>query len=278
MNRYLAQGIRVRGWGVLLLWLPAAFGAPPARGLSARRIVADTLAGTVLYWRTPAFVPETLAVDATVSSPHLSLPDDAPRSHRDLCGHLNQNGFSLFSVRRPSAMAVAVLTRAGFDTFVLSQWVGTTRQQISLAVPGFRHEYRKRTLVSDFLWERVKSVDIREAAGIDTRRRVRMDLSGGGFGLYDGIEEMGKNLPRIEGLNDAIVLDYDAPGTKMHAQGGASGEEVEINRNCVAVFVIASDSTGTRDIVAEIEGAMDELGLDLSYRIPEIEPVSCRPE
>ena len=133
-------------------------------------------------------------------------------------------------------------------------------------------------MVSDFMWERIEAADIRGPAGIDSRRRIRMDFSGGGFGRFDGIEEMGKTLPRIVGLDDAVMVDYDAPGTKMHAQGGASGEEVEINRNCAAVFVIAADSVGTGEIVDEIERAMDKLGLDLSYRIPEIEPVSCRPE
>jgi hypothetical protein len=182
-----------------------------------------------------------------------------------LAGRLAANGQAMYRLTDVSAMSVALLIDQGYRVFVLSQWHASLGHKVMLPKPGMPLEEQRHNLVSDFVWEEIEGAALEKPAGTRNDYGVRLSFAGAGHVEYDG-----RDLPARKNRQMLGTLGFSVRVPEVQYS-----EDLNVRRTIFGVYVLAESAKKSRDVVRDIETAMDRLKLDLSYGVPKVSAVKA---
>lgn len=215
---------------------------------------AGRLAGRRFYWENERIELDTLGWEKCLSeSAGIESPGNSPDSSVPV---LARHGKVLYRVVDPSAIAVAVLRGLDYPVVMLTQWSGKVR----IYDLDTRGHIEDENIITDFLWESVDSARIESPRKVEDRYRIRMFFGRAGVSDFFGKESLELSRSQIMGTRGLDLLKRE---------DGYSPERNQY-RLILKVYTVANSETEPSDIISAIEEGMDELKLDLSYRIPRL--------
>lgn len=225
---------------------------------------AGRFLGYHLYW-----VPKVIVSPDTLDWGCLGAV--APPSEREAitsvdsaASFLGERGWALYRISDCSAIGLALLAEQGYHLCALAQWHASLNRKVIVALPGMPQTEKRHSLITDYHWEPVERVRLYEAKTSTGNYRVEVHFADHGYSGYD-------DKDRVTGDNAQML---GTTGFSLRIPELGYNEDLNVRRKVFALYLIAPAEKRARDIVAEIEKAMDARGLDLSYRVPEIVPVA----
>ncbi len=176
---------------------------------------------------------------------------------------LAERDYALYRVKKCSAIGLALLAEQGYHICALVQWHASLNRKVIVALPGMPQTEKRHSLISDFHWEPVKQVRFSPVGTGADGYRIEVHFADHGYSRY-------ADKDRVTGDNARML---GTTGLSLHMPELAYNEDLNVRRKMFALCLIAPAGKQARDIVAEVEKGMDVRGLDLSYTVPEIEPV-----
>lgn len=233
----------------------------------ARRVKAGEMLGATFYWEAREQTFDTLRWNDAEKD--LEVKDKGARGVIQSCRPLAAVGKQAFRLKNLTALSLVILKDLGFEIYFLTQWGGTTKNEIKVAVPGIDDQYKRHSILSDFLWERLDRYEIEKPTTMEPSYTVRVYFSNHGYGTYSGKEKLRTNRVQILGVSDGLVLEFAS---------GDSYEDVTVGRLVHDAYLITDTDLTVKKIIRQVEKTMDKLELDLSYKPPELVPVTCESE
>lgn len=230
-------------------------------GVDARTVVGS-LYGHDVFWMEPAMRLDTLhwyGVERThfaVDSTERHIPEEATALFAD-------SGMQLFELKDLTAMSVAILKDRGYTVAFLAQWNATPSQYIDIYgnVEGTTNaDYERRRIVTDFIWEVLEAADVGKPSKLGGDYTVTLRFEGNGWSRCDGKEDVCKHVMQLATGGEAVHLRF------------VNDMEFELafSRRLYRAVLVAPAGKKPSRIISELEGVMDALKLDLSYKVPKV--------
>jgi hypothetical protein len=232
---------------------------------SAQNVLAGVMLNHPFYWDADNLKIDTLGFEAALKTA-AALDISKARTPRQACDSVLLKGKTFHRLKDPNAMSLAILADAGYPLLALTQWTGATETDVKVSSRGLDKDYMKRRLLTDMLWEVVDSAEVQKPAKTATDYTINLHFAEAGYSTWLAKDPIGPEGRQIMGTTAGIVLNYN--------QGGMS-EDITVRRTIRSVYTIADASAKPQTITSAIEKGMDKLGLDLSYKVPELARVAC---
>lgn len=236
----------------------------PVHDMHPRRVVdsayvAGSLLGRPLFWRYDLAPHDTLGLAQVLAPFEVAVPRGS--SAQAVAAALAEGGMRLYRLREATAIAVALLQRIGYRTLMMTQWSSTVKGNW----PGDHRTYiQDEGIFSDWLWESVSVAEIQRAPLV----------RGGGFDVCLHFREGGASSWHGQSTVDLRRRAVITPHGVVLRKTGRPYVAGNPYRLVTATYVIVPDAMGVDDIARELERAMDRLGLDITYRTPELSAVA----
>jgi hypothetical protein len=224
--------------------------------------IAGQMLGKTFFLETSLSQWDTLGWEAVEK-----LEDVKPsstKSPKGTCAGFAAAGKSVLKVKNPSSVCVAILRNLGYHMWFLTHWGSVSN--LESVLPGTDGNYVAQRPRTDLLWERLERLEITKPGRINDQLKIKFYFEQGGVNFSDGGAPFVNEMRQIVGTTEGLVLQED---------NGLRFEDQVVKRTVLAVYLIvpAEKAAKPKKLVAEIEDGMDRLGLDLSYKAPEIVPI-----
>lgn len=221
----------------------------------------NTSAGKIFdipfYWQTDKTVFDTLGWNVIDDSMNV---DTKCKSPQKACAIYNGSGYYIYKLEDATPMSIAILFDLKYKIIMLSQWNVFPPDKILVESKNTPNEYKNHRIMSDYVWEQISKYDFEKPTGKMNDFKLSFHFADHGFSTMKGKDELMKLFVPLESTTEHFRIDF---------YGGSSSSEVT-KRKFFAVYVISKGVKKPSEIVNEIENKMDELKLDLSYKIPKI--------
>lgn len=187
----------------------------------------------------------------------LDTPTDSGATMRSSLEAFRNAGTTVYRLEKPTAITLAILKDIGASIVVLSQWRAFPANYIRINHPGFDDEYKKRLILSDFLWERLDDYTARRPVKLEKDFTLTLYFDNMGQSQYSGAENPEHSQAQILGT-DGLVLEFE----------NEKFEDVLVKRRIDQTYAIMDADLKPAAIIRRIERAMDKMKLDLSYTAP----------
>ncbi|MBD3241393.1 MAG: hypothetical protein GF331_12460 [Chitinivibrionales bacterium] len=175
---------------------------------------------------------------------------------------LSERDWALYRIKECSAMGLALLVEQGYHVCALVQWHASLNRKVIVALPGMPQSEKRHSLISDFHWESVNRARLSGGGGEDGYQ-VEIYFADHGYSAYEDKELVAGDNAQILGTT----------GFSLRIPELAFNEDMNVRRKVFALYLVAAAEKTAKDIISEVEKAMDARNLDLSYTVPKIVPV-----
>jgi hypothetical protein len=225
---------------------------------SDRYRIAGSLLGKNFFWESRNMVLDTLDWKKAAGRAGLRADSGVPVSEQIRAAHKQEKQF--YELKNGSAVSIALLHRLGYPIMVLSQWSGSIHEDNT----DQRSMIEKETAITDFMWESLENAHIKRVSNVSVDLVVDLSFQDHGFSSFRGTENL--SLARSQILGTA--------GFSLSDKTKGLMPEPNQYRLIVRVLLVGESSRKTNAITDDLNHSMDSLKLDLSYKAPEIRPVS----
>jgi len=237
--------------------------------------------GKQLYWQAESNVLDTIGWDVIIGR-LLQTGNVTPKSEKaekedsktednerpsssitistinEAAGILQKNGMNIYELNKPSAISIALAHKLGYKVVMLTSWGSTSQRKFSTNRPCMSRVPQKQRIVTDFLWEMVNGGDIQSPSSLQSDWQIKLHFLEGGFSHYKGNEGIILSEKQITGTEGFVLSHTDL---KIN-------EEMVMYRIIKKVYLVADAKQKPKKVTSTIEGKMDELNLDLSFKSP----------
>lgn len=241
--------------------LAALFLAVPLLAQTNLKHDAGNLLGVSFYWDNQDFSADTISSGGVTKLVGKRHEEMNPFTFHAFLSAAKEAGKTIYELKECNGISAAILNDLGYPVVLATQWSSITDYDIKVYSPGMDDEYKQRRLITDLIYETLDTFDIDKPSKLKEDYTVALHFSRGGRAKYEGKEIItGKAQPYIT-PGAGLVISLDRAETH---------EDQDIQKRIWDAYLIVDGKKKTSKVISEIESVMDDLGLDLSYKPPEI--------
>ena len=235
----------------LILLLAAVFSASAA-------IPCDTVFGKMLYIEDGPYQCDTMGWEDLAEAYGYETAVACPAHDLE---KLESTGRRVYALDDLSAISCGILNDLDCDLVFLSQILQFPDGYIRVRNQG---DNKKRSYYTNCFWEELEAYEIRKPTAKEEDYRLTLRLSGGGSCVFEGKECVHVSAADVVSAKGARRIDFRNDYVFEN-----------MKRRIWSAYLIVKEPLTPAKIQRRIEGAMDELNLDMSYKPPRIREVKA---
>lgn len=241
--------------------LQALFLFAPLAAQTNLKHEAGTLLNVPFYWDNHDFSPDTVSSAKVTNLVGKNPEEMKPFTFHAFRTAAQEAGKTIYELKKCNGISAAILNDLGYPVVLATQWSSLTDYAMKVHRPGMDDEYKQRRLITDVIYETLDTFDIEKPSKLKEDYTVELHFGRGGRAEYEGKESITANAQPYITPGSGLVISLDREETH---------EEQDVRKQIWEAYLIVDGKKKPSKIISEIESVMDDLGLDLSYKPPEI--------
>ena len=222
---------------------------------------AGSLLDVPFYWDNQGFSADTLSSAKVTRLVGKSSEEMKPFTFHAFRRAAEEAGKTIYELKDCNGISAAILNDLGYPVVLATQWSSLTDYEIKVSSPGMDDEYKQRRLITDLVYETLDTFDIQKPSKLQENYTVALHFSRGGRAEYEGKEGITAKAQPYITPGSGLVISLDR---------AANHEDQDVQKRIWEAYLLVDGKKKPSKIIGEIESVMDDLGLDLSYKPPQM--------